>query len=161
MNRQGKFLVSTAAVLVAVLSGCGGGSGGGSGDVAGESGPSGSPAPSQSFEQYQLDLAECVRDQGVDMPDPGEDGIELRGGDSDAMRKAMETCREELGAPPAPDGGPPLSEDERYELQLEAAECFREHGIEVADPKPGQASEAVPDAPADVLAECAQADGRP
>lgn len=44
-------------------------------------------------------------------------------------------------AEPEADGGTgaeDLSEEEQYEMELEFAACMREHGIDVADPKPGE-----------------------
>lgn len=44
-------------------------------------------------------------------------------------------------APPAADAGPEaddLSEAERHQMLLDYAACMREHGIEIADPKPGE-----------------------
>ncbi|MBK1783858.1 hypothetical protein [Prauserella cavernicola] len=152
-NRASKLALFTAApLLIALLSGCGGGSGDDASSTGGQSG-SQEPSASASFEDYQLDLAQCMRDQGIDMPDPSGGSVELKGGDSAALQQAMETCREKLGPPPAPDGGPALTDDERYEQQLESAKCFRDNGIEVPDPKRGEASEMV-DAPADIIEKC-------
>ncbi|OZM71508.1 hypothetical protein CFN78_20420 [Amycolatopsis antarctica] len=149
-NRTAKLTLFAAPLLVVLLSGCGGESAEDPGATGG--GPE-SPAPSKSLDEYQLDLAQCMRDQGVDMPDPSNGSVQFKGGDMTAMTKAIEVCQAELGPPPAPDGGPALSEEERYEQQLETAKCFRENGIEVADPVRGGASEMV-DAPADVLEKC-------
>jgi hypothetical protein len=44
-------------------------------------------------------------------------------------------------AEPEADGGTgaeDLSEEERYEMELEFAACMREHGVDVEDPKPGE-----------------------
>jgi hypothetical protein len=101
-------------------------------------------------EEALLDWAQCMRDQGIDIPDPEvtEDGGVIIGGgtsgdpdDEDGTddvatgppfeQEDFEAAREECGDPP---GGPSeLSEEELAERQdaaLEFAQCMRDEGVE-------------------------------
>jgi hypothetical protein len=105
-------------------------------------GESGAADPEQERRQAMLDFAACMRDHGVDMPDPrpGERGIVLRrpeGASEAKMREADEACRKHLDAVRPPE----LSEEQQEEFKKAAlahAECLREHGIDVPDPKVGE-----------------------
>lgn len=97
-------------------------------------------------EEAALAWAKCMREHGVDVPDPemGEGGrLTIRPGmapgrrlddvDSDAFREAMQEC----GRPFGRSGPPALSDEQREELQetmLEFAKCMREHGVDMPDP---------------------------
>jgi hypothetical protein len=97
-------------------------------------------------QEAALAWAKCMREQGVDVPDPevGEGGrLTIRPGmgsgqrlddaDSDAFREAMQEC----GRPFGRSGPPALSDEEREEMQetmLEFAQCMREHGVDMPDP---------------------------
>lgn len=111
-----------------------------------------------SREDYQLAFAGCMREHGIDMPDPDADGsiaIDV-GGDVDAFNTATEACIAELGSPPAPEGGGgSVSDEERIAEYLAIAECFREHGVEVRDPEPDGGLDIPDDAPMDVFEQCA------
>lgn len=109
---------------------------------------------SQSFDDYQLAFASCMRDQGVDMPDPSSDGsIEAHA--SDGFMEAAEACQAELGEPPAaPGAGPQKSEEEQRAEWLKIAACFRDQGYDVPDPGPGESITIPGDAPEPILEEC-------
>jgi hypothetical protein len=93
-----------------------------------------------------LAYAKCMRDNGVDMPDPapGERGIRLRapeGVTPEEMEAAEEECRPHLDKVEAPE----LSEEQQKEFQdaaLAHARCMREHGIDIPDPTFGANGEA-------------------
>ncbi|MEX1295224.1 MAG: hypothetical protein AB1Z67_03535 [Candidatus Limnocylindrales bacterium] len=104
-------------------------------------------APTEELdgEQAILDLVACLRDNGLDIPDPqfGPDGptfadpsvlmdIDLGG---DTFLGAMEACEEFLTAlQPEVD---PEQQAEQIEQQLVLAECMRREGIdEFPDPDP-------------------------
>ncbi|GAB7046514.1 lipoprotein [Catenuloplanes indicus] len=111
-----------------------------------------------TLEQYQLDMAACMREQGVDMPDPqGNAGVALdvSGLDMAAVQAAAQACQQRLGPPPAADGGPGKTGEERLADQLKIAQCLREHGVDAEDPVPGGAMEL----PADLPEAAAQACG--
>ena len=99
---------------------------------------SGGAAAKEKLREAELKFAECMRDEGIDMPDPGVEGRqEFRiGGDSgispqefEAARKACEKYRKDIR--------PELSEEEQQEFKeaaLAHARCMREHGIDFPDP---------------------------
>lgn len=126
--------------------------------VPGGSAPGGStPSPSSmSSSDWRVAFAGCMRDQGIDMTDPGGGGgVTISGSNQDALQAAAQKCQDKLGPMP------PLSQAEQdaqnAELQkqlLAAAKCLRDNGVDVADPKPGETLK-VPDAtPQDVLDKC-------
>ena len=98
----------------------------------------------QDPEESALAWAKCMREHGVDVPDPevGEGGrLTIRGSarrrlgdvDSDTFRKAQEAC----GSPFGSAGPPQLSDEQREQLQetmLAFAKCMREHGVDMPDP---------------------------
>lgn len=145
-----------ALPLIAGLSACGTS---GTGDPAPSSPrPESSQAPSfESFEEYQLAFAECMRGEGIDMSDPNGGGQSISRAD-DAFLAAAESCQSELGTPPVPargsgDGGP--SVEELRQEHLEIAECLREHGVHVPDPAPGEDLAIPSDVPVDAFETCA------
>jgi hypothetical protein len=116
------------------------------------------PAPSAGDvdpEEAMLDFARCMREHGIDMPDPqfaeagsgggvafrigrpgGEDDGEqgtLIDLDSEAFQEAQQACNEHLQGV-ARDIDP----EQRAELQeqlLNFARCMRDHGIDMPDPQ--------------------------
>ena len=88
--------------------------------------------------QAQVKFAECMRENGVDMPDPKADGKSTFrvGGDSgispEEFEDASEACEKYRK-----DIRPNLTEEEQAEFKeraLEHARCMREHGIDFPDP---------------------------
>ena len=135
-------LTATVAVLTlaGLLAGCGGGGDGDGSDVASldenaasesddapDEGGGDSPRNSQEFQDALLEYAECMRDHGIDMPDPefsGDGGVSIGrrvgpGGadpaDDEQFQADMEACSEEAGLPGP--GGPTVggSNDEDEE----------------------------------------------
>jgi hypothetical protein len=110
-----------------------------------------------SFEDYQLAFAECMRDEGIDMEDPNNGGQSITQTD-DAFMAAAEACQAEIGTPPAresvPGNGGPSSEELR-QVHLEIAECLRERGVDVLDPGPGEDLAIPSDVPAEAFEACA------
>ena len=103
--------------------------------------PAGSTAdtPQERNREAGLAYAKCMRENGVDVPDPqpGEGGMRLMGPDENVspgtMRKADAACRKHLEDIEAPE----LSEEQRKEMQegaLAHVRCMREHGIDMPDP---------------------------
>jgi len=109
----------------------------------GESTTSSTPASDQDLEGALLAFAECMRDEGVNVPDPqiDEDGRLTFGagaGNIDPndpdVQAAFEACQDEL-----PDFGQGIRFDPEQEAafqdaQLEFARCMRENGVEIPDP---------------------------
>jgi hypothetical protein len=98
-------------------------------------------------QQAGLDFARCMREHGVDMPDPQADGGFLRigpgpgeGGPSQAgeltppegFEEADKVCRHHLEGL-IQDGGGPIDPAEQ-DRALKFAQCMRDHGVEMPDP---------------------------
>lgn len=144
-----------AVPLIAALSACG------TMDI-GDGGSTPDPPESQkqtfdTFEQYQLAFADCMRGKGIEMEDPKDEGLSVTRSDDEFM-EAAETCRSEIGQPPAREGDTGSggdSADALREEHLKIAECLREHGVDVLDPAPGKDLAIPSDAPVDALETCA------
>jgi hypothetical protein len=134
-------LLGGALLLGAALSlaACGGTSSSKGGSTT--SGSGSAAAARQDPQQAALDFARCMRQHGVDMPDPdfsnGGLGIRLGGPGMDpndpTFRAAMKSCGSPFGK-----GGPTtLSPEKRADIQqaaLDFARCMRRHGVDMPDP---------------------------
>ncbi|PSL56309.1 hypothetical protein B0I31_10358 [Saccharothrix carnea] len=115
------------AALALALTACGTG---GEGVAA----PSSSAAMSQ--EERSREFAKCMRDNGVDVPDPEPGGKSGGFGKVDRtdpdFDRAREACRAFLP------GGGDLSEldPEKLEQLRVFAQCMRDNGVDVPDPDP-------------------------
>jgi hypothetical protein len=108
--------------------------------ACGEDAPSGagSPEAKDKARQAALKFASCMREEGIDMPDPGADGrqdIKI-GGDSgispedfERASKACEKYRKDIRREVS-------AEDQQKfkESALAHSRCMREHGINFPDP---------------------------
>jgi hypothetical protein len=108
-----------------------------SADGAGAPTGSASAEPSLSAEDRRVKFAQCMREHGVAMEDPGPGGgfrVGGEGADLDKAREAMQACRE--FAPGGNRGRPDPAQEERVR---QFARCMREHGVEkFADPSSGR-----------------------
>jgi len=108
-------------------------------DVASADGSTPTPSASASNGTTKGDpvkFADCMRDHGIDV-EVAEDGkgIGIRGkpGDASKMDKAQRECRQY--APGGGDGkGEPMSKADQEKF-LTFAQCMRDHGIPMQDPK--------------------------
>ena len=138
MNRT--TLVAVGAAMLLALTGCSSGSGDGVASAGGTQSATQSAKPA-SDEQQAQEFAKCMRDNGVDLPDPQPDGnggfdygmadtgIDLT---DPAFRKAIRECRDKL-----PGGGQEFLDDPKVQSQLrEFAQCMRDNGIDFPDPDP-------------------------
>lgn len=104
------------------------------------------------------DFARCMREQGVDMEDPGGDGsVSLgMGGDMTDIDDAIGACRQHM-----PNGGEIAAPSpEQLNALREYAGCMREHGVEMDDPDPSTGLAAQPRGPQDRIdAAAAACDG--
>ncbi|MBE1486385.1 hypothetical protein [Plantactinospora soyae] len=116
------------------LAGCGP-SDSGAGVATAGGGPEAGPTVSASAaalsnEDRQREFAKCMRENGVDMPDPepGQGGVRIQrkpGDDREKMEAAMEKCRSLL-----PNGGEGMKLDAEQIEQLRLmAKCMRENGV--------------------------------
>ncbi|MDP9072203.1 MAG: hypothetical protein M3N68_13165 [Actinomycetota bacterium] len=152
-RRAAAGLVAGLALLAAA---CGGSSGASDAKVAsvadktardggedrvGDKAATGEPDP----EKAALAFARCMRENGVDMPDPetGGDGMVLmQPGDGplpseEKMTEAAKSCDHLMK-----EAGPPkLSPEDQSRLQdamVAFARCMRENGVDLPDPEPGE-----------------------
>ena len=103
---------------------------------AGETVPSASPSASLDPETARLEFARCMRENGVDLPDPGSGGggpvaIGGDGIDMEAMQAAMEACGSLLGDS---FGTRAEIDPEMQDTMLEFAQCMRDNGVDFPDP---------------------------
>jgi hypothetical protein len=134
MSHRVALLTVPIATLSLALAACGGGEDpdlGSAGDQRGE------------MREAALDFAQCMRENGVDMPDPtAGGGIRLQAGPGSpnsqaTVRKAEEACRKHLEDVEPPE----ISEEQQREFKeqaLEFARCMREQGIDMPDPTFGE-----------------------
>jgi len=145
------FSKTVAAALVAAslaMSGCGSG---GAAEGAGAA-----PNTTRSFEDAMVSYAACMRDHGVDMPDPtfadsGDGGgkmsiaVPLAGGasgggpvggpDDATFTAAAEACQSIMDE--AQQNMPKMSAEDEAKMRDEAlkfAQCMRDHGVDIPDP---------------------------
>jgi hypothetical protein len=126
-------IVLAGSALALALSGCtsAGTTDGGSNSHGGASGqPSTEAEFSAARDAYDLKLAECFRDHGLDVKDPlpGKGITE----DTPEIREAYPACAEEIGDPPT-NAGMKISPEDLEKL-LERAKCLREKGYEIQEP---------------------------
>lgn len=141
MTRTARTLIAAfGAVVVLGLGGCGKTDDGA--QVASANGGSAATTtpldqPVADEDELRQQFAQCMRDNGVDIPDaePGSGGklrVEGNGPNKEKMQAAMEACRKYL-----PNGGEraaPSPED--LEKMRQMAQCMREHGVDMPDPDP-------------------------
>jgi hypothetical protein len=117
--------VVVAVVALVVLSACGG---------TDDEGVASAGESEQNPDAQALVFAECMRDNGVDMPDPGP-GAEGLGEafravageyDQATLDQALSACEDRM---------PEYASEEQHEegWELELAECLREQGLDVSD----------------------------
>ena len=99
-----------------------------------------SPDASTNPEDAMLDFAQCMRDNGVDMPDPqtGGGGVRITVGQngidpgSEAFQAAQEACQHFLDD--AGFGTPRELSQEQLDQLVAFAQCMRDNGIDMPDP---------------------------
>ncbi|WP_217919877.1 hypothetical protein [Actinomadura sp. BRA 177] len=134
MRRQTLGALALVPALAFTLQACGG-DGGGAG--------AGSTAKAASDDAKLREFAQCMRENGVDMPDPKDGRIEIRasakpgaGGapkDSGEVEAAQKKCAHLM-----PNGGKPRKPKPEDLAKMRAfSKCMRDHGVsEFPDPKP-------------------------
>jgi hypothetical protein len=133
-----------AAIAVTLLLGLSSTCGTGSGDddsalpdaAGASSSPSGDEEADLDPEDAMLKFAQCMREHGVDMPDPTPGGgvqVDGRGLSQDEMEAAQSACQKWMDMAEPEDGGQELSEEEKQSF-LDMAACMRERGYNFPDP---------------------------
>jgi hypothetical protein len=136
MRKSDWVIALGLALCAATLAACGSSASGGEGQA--------------SNEEAQLEFAECMREHGVDMPDPkpGQQGVffgATKGGpngksrttnginpEDPATKKALAACESKM---PKGQKMSPQQEEKFKESALEFAQCMREHGVNMPDPQ--------------------------
>jgi len=126
---------ATLATLLVTLCACG--SGGGSG-----TGTTGTTASASDKQDAALKWAQCMREHGVDMPDPEVDDkgrmrVRMSGGPGANVEQAQKACQsfmDKIG----PANLSPEEREQAEQAMLEFAQCMRAHGENVPDPTPGE-----------------------
>jgi hypothetical protein len=142
VKRQSTLAAAMLAAAV-LLTGCGAEDGGtqvasGTGAQPTATSPSSAPA-SLSRDEMAIKFTQCLREQGLNVPDPEPGkGPMLKfdkssGITREQVEKAMEACRQYN---PQAEGSPNPQQEENGR---KFAECMRKNGVEkFPDPKPGQ-----------------------
>jgi hypothetical protein len=93
-----------------------------------------------NFEDAQVEFAQCMRERGIDIPDPepGQSGIQIRlpegvDPDSESFQNAQEDC-EPIIQDAIPEGERPDPSEVR-DQGVKLAQCMREHGVNMPDPQ--------------------------
>jgi hypothetical protein len=144
MKKTLRLTVAAGALAVAlalILAACGGsGDSDGVASLGDGTGTNGSTTTAERDpEQAALDYTKCMREQGVDMPDPGPNGelqLQVGPGNKDKVEKAQRKCE-----PLLENARPKLSEEQQSVMQdalLAFARCMREHGVDMPDPQFGE-----------------------
>ena len=149
-RRRRMFLVPAVLALCLVAVACGGSSGDGGSGVAsageGKATNTGDKGKKKTDpQQAGLDFARCMRERGVDVPDPkGGDGFvmvgpapgqaagDLGGAPPADFEEAEKACRHHLEGL-IPEGGGQIDPKEQ-DRALAFAKCMREHGVNMPDP---------------------------
>jgi hypothetical protein len=167
MTTTRRALLATLA-LVAGLAACGSDGGGGAddddvasidddaaeqaADDGGDDGDGGGGGPSQGpdpeFQDAMLEYAQCMRDNGVDMPDPefGDDGsVSIhaapgQAGFAEESPDAVFEAADEECSPIVEDARPEVDIDpeEQAEMQdrmIQVSQCMRDKGHDMPDPE--------------------------
>jgi hypothetical protein len=93
-----------------------------------------SPGGSSDNQQAAVAFARCMRQHGVNMPDPNPDIDWSQEGRAPRWDAAWQACRQLLPPAPTPQNSRP-SPQELGQLRAFAV-CMRAHGIDLSDPDP-------------------------
>lgn len=140
--RRRAFGAAAAILALLVLSACGeAADGDGVASAEGEADQAATEDTTPMDADAQaLAFAECMREEGIDMPDPapGQRGLgeafqhgAAQTRDRAAFERAQAACQEFL--PQFEHGDEAGHEQERREMMLELAECIRAQGFDVSD----------------------------
>jgi len=100
-----------------------------------------------SFEEGVLSFAQCMREEGIDFPDPTFDAdgnpnfqeFDLATEDQEKFESAFTNCEDILrNALPEEFDLDPEVEAALIDASLEFSQCMREQGIDFPDPEPGE-----------------------
>jgi hypothetical protein len=143
MSRPVRILLVVGVLALALalaVAACGGGKTNGVASLAGatQTTSGGNAGGSQDERQAALNWARCMRQHGIDLPDPQFSGDNITQRlptraeqNSPKFKAAEQACQKYL-----PNGGQPIPPTAQERQQaLAFARCMRQHGINLPDPK--------------------------
>jgi len=98
--------------------------------------PAASSSPSaMDPEEAMLEWAQCMRDHGVDVPDPDDGRVTVDGSgvSREQLAAAEQACEQWQRMAQPEDGGTPLTAEQKQSF-LDQAQCMRDRGWNVSDP---------------------------
>jgi hypothetical protein len=146
--RNWTIYLAGIGAAVTLLAGCGGGGDSGSkvasvssppNTAASAPGKGGGGSDNGDDMENMRKFAKCMRDHGVNLPDPDPDGSRMGAipeaeANNPKLAPATEACKSLL-----PNGGEdPLKDPVQLDKLRQKAKCMREHGIDMPDPEPGK-----------------------
>lgn len=133
-----KYLVLVAAAAL-LLAGCGGSSGSDSSSEESSAASSEQAGGPGGFAEISDETRSCLKENGVELPEPGEGGPPaggppqgFKGGAK--MKKAFEECGAELPQGKPQGGAPPMNSSAFRKSIKEYAACMGENGYELPEP---------------------------
>ena len=115
-----------AAVTLVALAGCGA-----------HGGSDAKASSSANAQDASVKFAQCMRQHGVnvDDPRPGDPGVRFtaKNMNQSQLDAAMRACRKY-----SPKGDLAPNDPRARDQMLKMAQCLRRHGVQIADPQPGQ-----------------------
>lgn len=135
-----------ATFLIGTLASCGSDDGDSGSDLPDAAGASSDAADTDdesdtediSQEDAMLKFTECMREQGVDMPDPEPGGGMRMSGEGlseEQMDAAHEACQKWMDLAMPEDGEAPEMSPEDKQAMLDMAQCMRDRGYDFPDPQ--------------------------
>ncbi|MET7337432.1 hypothetical protein [Nonomuraea sp. NPDC005650] len=93
--------------------------------------PKAAPTSSVDPDDVLLKVAQCLRQNGIDVPDPGspEDKTWKYTGDQATLQKALKACEKYTSQIPNP-----FNDPKARDQIIQYARCMREQGIDMPDP---------------------------
>jgi len=137
-----RFLVAAALIILLGTTAACGDSGKGNDNALPDAAGASTSASTSADDEEELDpedamlkFAQCMRDQGVDVPDPTDGGIRVNGEglSQEQMESAQAACQKWMDMAEPDDGGQEMSEEEKQSF-LDMAACMRERGYNFPDP---------------------------
>ncbi|WP_030454522.1 hypothetical protein [Herbidospora cretacea] len=129
-----RFRIVLVAAVPLFLAACGTGQQSGVATAGGGSASAAAPSPSASGDAVKF--AQCMREHGIDVPDPEPGGNAVRvrikeGVDPATVEKANAECAEfrPIG------GGPPMGDAAFADAVQKYTDCMRDNGVDMPDPQ--------------------------
>lgn len=137
---RGGLTALVIAAALGVLTACGGSDSpkvATAGHNSDQPSASASAAPTGSRQDQLVAFTRCMRDHGVQIPDPkpGDENVQLPAGTKgdSQTQAALAACQGLLGS-----GGKDTTDSTAQDRAVKLAECLRGKGLNVADPEPGK-----------------------